>query len=148
MNDADILARLEILERTIAGLELVPGQTTDFTPTLYQNGASIGITIDFANYCVLGPLVFMVARFTTTGAGAVGLVEVRSIPYTSRDRFIGGDFLVFTGGVNYDGSSVGDPGGDRILGAITGSAGNFGSSPAVALASGATFRVSAWYARS
>lgn len=124
---------------------MLTGVPKTWTPTLWQNGAQISITIDYADYAVVGEVISVWTRFSTTAAGAVGLVEVRGLPIPSRQRFIGGSFLCFTGGINYDGSTVGDVAGTRLLGAMDGSTANFGVSPAVALASGATLRVNANY---
>lgn len=135
--------RLDTLEEGRA--TEAPGIVQAWTPDLWQNGVQIPITIDYAVYTVIGEVVFVWARFSTTAAGSAGLVEVRGLPVQSRQRFIGGDFLAFTGGVNYDGSTVGDVAGTRLLGMIDGSSANFGVSPAVALASGATLRVNAIY---
>lgn len=129
--------------------DLLDGLTPKtWTPQLWQNGAQLAITLDFAVYTTIGQLVFVSTRFTVAAAGAVGLVEVRALPFTSLYNSIGGEMVVFTGGVNRIGAARQTAGSSSVVMTIDNNAADFGNAPAVALAIGNDVRMDAVYQRS
>ena len=143
-------------ERRLQALELrareigdgTPGQPQSWTPQLWQNSSQLDIVLDTAVYIALGELVFVHARFTVDSAGSAGLMEIRNLPYSAAYSCIGGETVVFTGGVNRIGATRITSGTSVALMTIDNQAGDFGVAPATALAVGNGIRMSAMYFRS
>jgi len=132
----DLLARLQSMNRL--------GQ---WTPQLWQNGAQLAITLDSAAYVSFGSLVFCHARFTVNAAGAVGLMEIRGLPFKALYTCIGGEMVVFTGGVNRIGATRMTAGTSTAVMTVDNNAADFGTAPAIALAVGNGIRMSAVFLR-
>lgn len=135
--------RLDTLEEGRA--TEAPGIVQTWTPELWQNGVQLAITVDFAVYTTIGQLVIASARFTVNAAGAVGLVEVRGLPYPSAYSSIGGEGVIFTGGVNRVGAVRQTALSSNVVITLDNQSSDFGTAPAVALAIGNGIRIDATY---
>lgn len=140
--------RLQALERRAREIGYgVPTPATAWTPQLWQNGTQLALTLDSAAYVISGPLVFVHARFTVNAVGAVGLMEIRNLPFACLYSCIGGETVVFTGGVNRVGATRMTAGSTTTVMTIDNQASDFGVAPAIALAVGDGVRMSALYLR-
>jgi len=147
LNDAlrKTAGRLDTLEQGRA--TEAPGIAQDWTPELWQNNVQLAINLDFAVYVMIGQLVIVSTRFTVNAAGAGGLVEIRGLPYASAYSSIGGEGVVFTGGVNRVGAARQTAGSSAVVITLDNQASDFGVAPAVALAVGNGIRMDATYFR-
>jgi hypothetical protein len=118
-----------------------------WTPQLWQNGAQLAITTDSASFVTVGPIVFVHTRVTVAAAGAVGVMEFRNLPHPALYTCIGGETVVFVGGVNRVGATRMTAGSTTTVMTVDNSAADFGVAPAVALAIGNGIRMSAIYLR-
>lgn len=140
--------RLQALERRAREIGYgVPTPQTTWTPQLWQNGTQLTYTLDYAVYAVFGQLVFAATRLTVGTAGAAGLMEIRGLPFASEFSCIGGETVVFTGGVNRIGATRITAASTSAVMTIDNSAGDFGVDPSTALAVGDGIRMSALYIR-
>lgn len=140
--------RLQALERRAREIGYGVPRFGSWTPELWQNGAQLSITLDSALFLAVGPLVFLHARFIVAAAGAIGLMEIRNLPYQAAYSCIGGHTNVFNGGVNRVGATRISTGTTVSLMTIDNQPSDFGTAPAVALAIGDGVRMSAMYFRS
>lgn len=79
--------------------KLTGSGATDWTPTFYQNGASVSFTDNFSEYWKIDDQIFATVDLTITGTGAAGVIELTFPETLANASSLTGSFRFFEAGV-------------------------------------------------